>query len=96
MNNELTINQIKALVHSTYTRDNRINLYDNIENILCISNKIIENPSIVILHRISDKVILSCKHELNLNASSTFSFHFYKEFNKIRSESYEKERNDVL
>lgn len=96
MNNELTINQIKALVHSTYTRDNRINLYDNIENILCISNKIIENPSIVILHRISDKVILSLKHELNLNASSPFSFHFYKEFNKIRSGSYGKERNDVL
>ena len=58
MYNKLSINQIKALVHSTYTRDNRINLYDNIENILYISNKIIENPSIVILHRISDKVIL--------------------------------------
>ena len=96
MYNKLTINQIKSMVYYDYTRDNRINLYDNIENILCISNKIIEKPSIIILHRISDKVILSCKHELNLNASSSFSFHFYKEFNKIRSESYEKERNDVL
>lgn len=96
MYNKLNINQIKSLVYSTYTRDNRKNLYDNIEKIICISNKIMENPSIVVLHRISDKVILSCKHELNLNASSTFSFHFYKEFNKIRSESYGKERNDVL